>query len=337
MSNTNTTAVADAAFGSQATFVLGCQLASLIIDNFLAGVLFMQVATYFWFENEDKWWTKGVVIWAAILNTVVTIYYWVYLQYLFVQHWGDWTPWLESRWLANMPLLDSITISGVQGFFAYRAFLLMGRNHYILGVIGVLMLAQFGAAIGVVFDRIGTELLAGETGPELLTWLISCCLADCIISCALFFGLWRSRTGFAQTDASITKLIKLTFECQLLPTCLAVAYIVEWSIKSTSMLGAVFQAVASKAYAVGLLFSLNARISPPELGMTSAAARGAQVFALSSRHRPTDIQIEVATETYIHGEATQHEREDKDDSSDYQTYQNYNNGSVAKLTQPEQV
>lgn len=35
---------------------------------------------------------------------------------------------------------------------------------------------------------------------------------------------------WAATDKLVTKLIRMTFEAQLLPTLLALAYLIEWSV-----------------------------------------------------------------------------------------------------------
>lgn len=55
-----------------------------------------------------------------VMNAFVTIFYWAYQSYLFVENFGNFLPWLEVRWLAQMPWIDGITVSAVQLFFAYR-------------------------------------------------------------------------------------------------------------------------------------------------------------------------------------------------------------------------
>ena len=39
----------------------------------------------------------------------------------------------------------------------------------------------------------------------------------------------------------ITRLVRLTFEAQLPPTLLSIAYVAEWSVTPSSLLGALFQ------------------------------------------------------------------------------------------------
>lgn len=69
----------------QQTFSLGCMFAQPIVDTFMAGIMFMQVVTYFTYQRNDKWWTKCIVIFASIISIIMTVYLWFFGQYLFVQ------------------------------------------------------------------------------------------------------------------------------------------------------------------------------------------------------------------------------------------------------------
>ncbi|GFZ47459.1 hypothetical protein JCM24511_05203 [Saitozyma sp. JCM 24511] len=289
---------AAAIFAPQAHFMLGCQMAPLIIDTFLAGVLAMQVNTYFTYQSGDRFWVKCIVAYTAMMNVVVTVYYWVFSQHLFVENFGYWL------WLENMPLLDALTVSAVQFFFAHRAFLLLGGRYIILIPILLLIATGFASTIGVkiLFHRAGSLLEASSTGPPLITWLACTTAADIIIATCILTGLLRSKTGWAHTDKLVTRLIRLTFEAQLPPTFLSIGYVAEWIVQPDSLLGAVFQALQSKAYTVGLLVCLNSRLHFRS-GNTEAYSSGsAQIYGTSkreySRNQPAEITVHVETETY---------------------------------------
>ncbi|KAK1922537.1 hypothetical protein DB88DRAFT_495467 [Papiliotrema laurentii] len=338
----NETAAA-ALFAKDAHFMLGCQFASLVLDTFLAGVLMMQMHKYFSFQKDDKWWTRAIVIWTAIMNTVVTCYYWAYMSYLFVDNFGRWLPWLEVRWLMLMPTFDVMCVAVVQAFFAHRAFLLMGRNWFILGLISCLILAACGGAIGVtvVFGSQESLLGANKSGPTLITWTATTTAADVLIAASILRGLLKSKSGWAHTDKLITRLVRLTFEAQLPPTCLSIAYVAEWSVTPSSLLGALFQALQCKAYTIGLLFSLNSRVdftgkindnlshNPQVYGMTSRSGR-------IQSHGPIDaIQVEVETETYITGFEPSAVVKKQESLSDIEEGHKGANLSTTRLTQPE--
>lgn len=132
--------------------------------------------------------------------------------------------------------------------------------------------------------------------------------------------------------------MRLTFEAQLLPTCLAMAYLIEWSqsaptrvcrlshrgpgqalipsvITPASLLGATFQALQCKTYTFGLLVTLLSRESLKSdadhrngtkvsswpgwtISIPCSVNQGAQVYGMTSRG-PVEIGIHVDTETYV--------------------------------------
>nr|XP_019047978.1 hypothetical protein I302_04599 [Kwoniella bestiolae CBS 10118]OCF26908.1 hypothetical protein I302_04599 [Kwoniella bestiolae CBS 10118] len=302
-------AAAKELFAKDARFMLQCQMASLIIDTFLAGVLLLQVISYF-------------------------------------------TPWLEVRWLALMPLFDVLCVCVVQSFFAYRAYLLLRRNKYVYAFIMALILASAGGGIGltIVFGSQPSLLGADKSGPTIITWTSTSCAADVLIAACILWGLLKSKSGWTHTDRVVTRLIRLTFEAQLPPTFLALSYVIEWSQTPSSLLGAVFQALQSKAYTIGLLFTLNARISFTVNTTDTKSGAAPQVYAMTDR-KPTQLEVTVQHETYIHDDLyannsnnhnqskSMNQHVAKSDSlSDYDDTSNtvgHENGSRARLTFPE--
>lgn len=77
---------------------------------------------------------------------------------------------------------------------------------------------------------------------------------------------------------------RMGLEAQVPPLLLALAFVIQYSVAPGSYLGCMFQGVQSKLYAVGLMYSLNARPS-------SRHDRS------KSRHHAA-IQVDVETETY---------------------------------------
>ncbi|KAK6904377.1 hypothetical protein I203_105189 [Kwoniella mangroviensis CBS 8507] len=343
-------AAAKELFAKDARFMLQCQMASLIIDTFLAGVLLLQVISYFTYQRNDKLFTKAVVLWCSLWSFTITCYYWVYMSYLFVDSYGLWLPWLEVRWLGMMPLFDVLCVCAVQSFFAYRAYLLVRRNKFVYAIIMALILAAAGGGIGVtiVFGSQPSLLGADKSGPTLITWTATTTAADVLIAACILWGLLKSKSGWAHTDRMVTRLIRLTFEAQLPPTFLALAYVIEWSQTPSSLLGAVFQALQSKAYTVGLLFTLNARLSFT-VNTTDTKSGGApQVYAMTDR-KPTQLEVTVQQETYIHDDVYAKNNNNQvksskghvaksDSLSDYDDNSHtvgHENGSRARLTFPE--
>ncbi|RXK35624.1 hypothetical protein M231_07104 [Tremella mesenterica] len=234
-----------------------------------------------------------------------------------------------------MPTFDVLVVWPIQAWFAWRAFLLLKRNWYFLGTALLLSTAAFVCGIGetIEFGNQPSLLGASHSGAWLIIFGSCTTAADVLIAVAIMWALVHSKTGWYQTDKTITRWIRLTFEAQLPPTVLALAYVIEWSQTPDSLLGALLIALEGKAYGVGLLYSLNARVSMRSMAVPSdRMTHQPQVFGQNTRLGPTEIHVEVETETYVHGE-----RQRKDDSSSLELGRdqyalNELTGSQARLT-----
>ncbi|TYJ54744.1 hypothetical protein B9479_004592 [Cryptococcus floricola] len=235
----------------------------MVIDTFMAGILVMQLLKYFMNQNKDLLSTKLIIAWSSAWTLVVSVFIHVHVAYLFIPNFGLWLPWLEVRWIATMPIFDILAVLPIQCFFANRAYLLTERNNYLLGCVSILLLASAGGAIGltVVFGTQETSLIGIESsGAPLITWIATTFAADALIAASIIYGLFKSKTEWLQTHGFIPRWVRLSFEAQLPPTILALAYCIDWSIEPTSQVGAVFQCLQSKLYLIGMLYTVNSRI-----------------------------------------------------------------------------
>ncbi|KAL7421339.1 hypothetical protein Q5752_004224 [Cryptotrichosporon argae] len=357
-SNYTAEQLADAVFESQGSFVIGCQFANLIIDNFLGQVwrvLFVLLIKYWTNAHRDPMWIRLIVGWVMCMNIVVTVYYWVYIQHLLVRNFGKWAPWLNVWWTANVFVFDSLTTGACQLFFGWRAYRVHDRARWLVIVVGVLVLGHFGASIALrwlTIYKTGVSGNVNDESPAFYPWLVCTSGADLFISVALVAGYWRMRSGWKHTDkagsspslleswstsrlALIHRLIRLVIESQLVPTCFALGYVIEYSITPVSYIGVVFQATTSKAYAVGLLYSLAAR--DPILdhlgssnGMVSVQATHGQATHVFAPPR-TPLEITIQMDTYVHNEGGADDA--SEDNGDAKTPTGPN-GSRAHLNAP---
>lgn len=318
-----------------------------IVDTFMAGIMFMQVVTYFTYQRNDKWWTKCIVIFASIISIIMTVYLWFFGQYLFVQNFGRFSPFVETDKLAWFPVLDAICSSGIQSYFAYRAYLLNRRNILIPITILLLILTSFAAtiAVKVIFGNANSLMEADKVRIPELIWLASIMAADIIITILILNGLLRSKTGWAHTDKAIVRLIRITFESQIPPTILAITFMIEFVQTPASLLGSTLQGIQSKLYTVGLMYSLNSRVSfksANESGFNSG-----QVFAMTGRRDNATNDIHVDVETYVHHNQDIHtsdddvrdkkNREDDESLSDIQGHKSPGFDSQSHLTEPRHI
>jgi hypothetical protein len=84
-------------------------------------------------------------------------------------------------------------------------------------------------------------------------------VADVIITVCILYGLWKSRTGWSNTDRVISRLIRMTLEAQVPPLIFAIGYLSYVSQEPSSLLGAVFLGCQPYIYGICLLYTLNSR------------------------------------------------------------------------------
>ncbi|KAI9636663.1 uncharacterized protein MKK02DRAFT_45369 [Dioszegia hungarica] len=313
-------ATAAAAFVSQQRYVLGCMFAPLIFDILLLGVFLMQVYTYFTYQKNDRWITKAVVLTVLFINLCFSGYHTYFIQWLFVENFGLWAPFFNTKRLAWGPFIDSLNSFVVQVFMSYRAYRLLNRQIWIPIVVTALCLTSIGATLSVliIFSNLNSLIDAYRVKiPELL-WLTSVMCADLIITISIIYGLSKSKTGWAHTDKTIGKLVRMTIEGQVPPFLIALIFMVEFINTPDNLLGATLQNLQCKFYAVGMMYSINARVSF-QRDINDARSHNGQVFAMNSRPNPTQIQVAVETETYVNGpydSSYPDNRKDEDSLSD---------------------
>ncbi|KAI9636665.1 uncharacterized protein MKK02DRAFT_45371 [Dioszegia hungarica] len=317
-------ATAAAAFASQQRYVLGCMFAPLIFDILLLGVFLMQVYTYFTYQKNDRKITKAVVLTVLFINLCFSAYHTCKLS--------------ATKRLAWAPFIDSLNSFVVQTFMSYRAYRLLNRAIWIPIAVTILCLTSVGATLSVliIFSGLNSLIDAYRVKiPELL-WLTSVMCADLIITISIIYGLSRSKTGWAHTDKTIGRLVRMTIEGQVPPFLIALIFMIEFIHAPDNLLGATLQNLQCKFYAVGMMYSINARVSFQQQLTDQRTGGAGQVFAMNSRHNPTAIQVAVETETYVQGpysNAGYPDRKDEGDSlSDINDQKVVGYSSQAQLT-----
>ncbi|RSH95326.1 hypothetical protein EHS25_000413 [Saitozyma podzolica] len=338
-------AEAAASFAGSELYTLRVMFAPIIVDLFFAGVLAMQLMSYFSYQKGDRWWVRATVITVAVINYSFTGYLIFLVQNLYVQNFGLWAPFTQTNVLAWAPFIDSLNSFVVQVFMSYRAYRLCNRQILIPIAVFLLCLMSVGATLAVliIFTNLAAVAEASKVRVPELVWLSSIMTADLIITVSILYGLIRSKTGWAHTDKIVTKLIRMTIESQVPPLCIAIGFMSEFVRTPSNLLGAMFQNMQIKLYAMGLMYSLNSRITFQQQSVADDKTAGGQVYAMSSRHNPrTEIQVTMETETYVQGPYAGFEGDNKARNPDSDSLSDIEGGknnlalnSQARLTSPE--
>ncbi|WVQ96445.1 hypothetical protein IAU59_003550 [Kwoniella sp. CBS 9459] len=304
-------AIAEAAFSGNKGLNLGPFLLAGIFDIFLYGIMTQQYQTWWQFSRpNDRSATKWLTHYIFLTSSIWSISLIAYEMGKFVYNFGSYTYFLEVNWPTAFPIVGWSMSGAVQAFYAERSYRLNGQNKILLGVIGCLILAEGAITMALVVlihwkYNLTTELEAGVVTKEVRTWQCVTLGTDTIITASLAWGLYKSRTGWSNTDALVKKLILLTLETQLAPTLIMLAFVIEFSMVPSSTIGIFFDMMIPKAYTVGYLATLNSRYSlRRDLHGSSAGGRDrsndvkTNQYALGS-NRLQQATVNVETNTYV--------------------------------------
>ncbi|BEI88786.1 uncharacterized protein CcaverHIS019_0201480 [Cutaneotrichosporon cavernicola] len=265
-------------------FSFACMYAKLVIDMALCGLFTMQLVAYAKFVRREARWILTVVVVSSALTYAISGFIVFYVHHLFVAGWGQWKPFLETNYYCMYPAFDGLASSIVQGFFTYRAWRLLGRDWRIVFVLVALIGASLTCACIVtgLLWHLDSILDMPSIKAPVIVWLTCVMLADIVITAGIGYGLVRSRTGWAHTDKEmVDRLVRINLESQVPATVMAMSFLIVFIIKPQSLLNFVWQGIQSKFYLIGLLYTLNSRVS----------------FVRHGVFKPRDVGITVVVQT----------------------------------------
>ncbi|KAH7882693.1 hypothetical protein F5I97DRAFT_1931304 [Phlebopus sp. FC_14] len=232
----------------------------IIINIVLYGIMINQTFLYFMVYKNDARWIKIFVAFLFITDTVNSVVNLIYIYDTLIRHFGD------VDYLANLPpviaidpALTGIIAGASQLFFAWRIYVL---SRSVSAVVVIL-----ACTITNILTSIGTSIGVGIVGKfaELqqlriinCIWLASAAIGDVLIAGTLVWYLSRRRTGFAETDNIINRIMRLTVQTGLITAICAVTDLVCY-MTITSGIHLIFNIPLAKLYSNSLLSSLNSR------------------------------------------------------------------------------
>ncbi|BEI87103.1 hypothetical protein CcaverHIS002_0704490 [Cutaneotrichosporon cavernicola] len=150
-------------------------------------------------------------------------------------------------------------------------------------------------AVKIIFASLASARDSANVYIPTAIWLASTMVTDLIITGAILFGLLKSRTGWTNTNRMITRLIRITLEAQIPATMSAVIYLGAFLTRKSTAVTIAIVYFQSKLYAVGFLYSLNARQLLSTIGRQDLA--DASSCADFQSPRPSTFQFTSPTET----------------------------------------
>jgi len=253
----------------------GPMLIGVFLNMILYGVLVVQTYSYYQTYKKDTPWIKYLVLYLFIVETINTgldihiIYEPLILRYA--------TPAATTYFptvFASEPLVLVAVSTPIQLFFAWRIKVLT-KNNWMAGFILFLAVVSLTGGIWTAVRVIQIKVFARK--PELhtpaLTWFLSSCVADIVITISLVISLSKRRTGFVATDDAISKIIRMTVQTGMLTAFFAVGDVVFFMTLPRTALNFIWDLALSKLYANCLLSTLNARASLNDMTHNSSGQR----------------------------------------------------------------
>ncbi|KAK0220863.1 hypothetical protein EDD85DRAFT_863736 [Armillaria nabsnona] len=300
----------------------GMILVCVFLSILLLGIMIIQLFLYLDRYPTDSPYLKGFVISLFALDVINSVFVMVWTYKMLIDNFMNPAAFMTADWIVcTDPIISGFMASMVQGFFAWRIWVLT-RNPLYFGFVVLCAIASTGGGLGtgIYAAIIGDLSEFRKIKAVALIWLISGALGDLAITLITTNYLRKARGTFPRTDRLLTKLIRLTMQNGLLTSLLAV---VDFSLYLASnkpyYFGIAF--LIPKLYTNSALSSLNARAvkysttDDSELSEHRRTAteprfwNGANHTGIETGARPPEVVVNVEIESH---EMSDVSRKDKD-------------------------
>ncbi|KAJ7501078.1 hypothetical protein B0H11DRAFT_1713893 [Mycena galericulata] len=227
----------------------------------LFGTLNIQLYLYYQAFPNDRLFNKCLVYTVYVLEFIQTMLITYAAFETFGYRFGDLSALGDVRfeWF-SVPVMSGLVAFIGQSFYAYRLYLLC-KSRWLPLLIVMLLNRSFVTEIFTVGSSL--PLVHSKKNYGIGVWLGGAASTDIIITAAMSYYLWKSKTGFRETHALVVRLIRLTIETGFLISIpLAVVAIIDFTLFFGIPDKPYFIAagiILPKLYANTILAVLNAR------------------------------------------------------------------------------
>ncbi|WWD22624.1 hypothetical protein CI109_107117 [Kwoniella shandongensis] len=237
------------------------------VDAFTYGLLVIQFLHWFQVSSAtDRRAIKALVWYILLTSTAYSILSTVYMFELFVYGYSVYRNFYDFNWITTFFIGVCLMQTPVSGFFAFRAYYLLGKSRLFAIITSTLLTISFATciAVKVVAPKV-TVSVGADSYPAtfilLVVWLATIMITDVIVTLSITYALLRTRLGFRgfeRTDNLIRKIVMISIEAQLIPTVFTAGFLITFAAAPNGNLPAFF-ICTPKIYALALMSVLNAR------------------------------------------------------------------------------
>lgn len=246
---------------------------------------------YYRIYKSDAPWIRYLVLYLFIVetaNTGINMYY-IYQPLILRFGTPEATIYFPSLF-PFQPFLVVAVSTPIQLFFAWRI-RLFTKSDYLFVIVSLFTLTSLAGGVWTGCRIFQLKYFSEK--PSLhtpaLVWFLCSCVADVLITAVLVVSLYKSKTGFAQTDGIIGKIIRMAVQTGLLTAISAVGDVVTFMVIQHAAVNFLWDLALAKLYANCLLANLNARAGWKE-GTSASCNR----YSANSRRRTNDTFAEVS-------------------------------------------
>ncbi|EMD40064.1 hypothetical protein CERSUDRAFT_112279 [Gelatoporia subvermispora B] len=245
---------------SPAAVVYGPIFLGMVINIMLYGIMITQIYLYHKVYKQDPIWIRCLVIVIFLCDTLNSIFDLLAVYLPLVNNFGDLSALINAPWVAAMdPVMTATIAILVQLFYAWRVKALTRNIPAFLFICFCAICSWCGGAGSTIALRMLPAYAQLQRFEVIvIIWLAFAALADIAIATILVLYLSRRRTGFAQTDHVINRIIRLTVQTGLITTVFTITDLILFVTFPTG-LHLIFNLALSKLYSNSLMSSLNSR------------------------------------------------------------------------------
>ncbi|TFK36159.1 hypothetical protein BDQ12DRAFT_725456 [Crucibulum laeve] len=241
----------------------GPMLIGVFLNMILYGILVVQMYEYYRTFKKDTAWLRYLILYLFIVETINTGFNMGMMYEPLILKFGtDEAIKNFPIMLIAEPLLIVCISTPIQVFIAWRLGKII-ESWRIPSVIGLLALCSFCGGIWTAVEISIVRVFARK--PELhtpaLVWLVSAAAADILITASLTQSLYTRKTGYAKTDAVISRIIALTIQTGLITAIAALADVLFFLVLPKITINLICDFALTKLYVNSLMSTLNARVS----------------------------------------------------------------------------
>ncbi|KAJ7288216.1 hypothetical protein C8J57DRAFT_1279429 [Mycena rebaudengoi] len=227
----------------------------------LYGILILQTQTYFSTFKNDKLWMRLFVLGIFLLDTMNTVFDFVYLYQSLIIHYDDPAYLQNATWVfATDPVMTGLIAALVQFFFAWRVKILTNDNIWFCLAVSLFALMGLVGGLATAVEAILTPNFVQFQKAKhfVILWLVSECIGDFLITAILVWHLRARKTGFKRTDVVVDRIIRLTVHTGAFTSLCAILDLIFY-LADPSGLHLMFNFPLCKLYTNSLISSLNSR------------------------------------------------------------------------------